>query len=543
MKKIVLLSSLFLLTMVGCSQQPSLESSVSHISSTSSASSESISTSLSSSFEETSSIIMQDEVSCVITLSTPVELEEKDAGTKLYKFSKTVSLNADEEFKIELSINDNKHSYGFNELGDIINLSDKEYNKEFFTLGTNDNIKTSLTGNYSIYVAIEKDKSATISIEVNDFEVPVIPYREAYFVGEGKFNTGTSWTIDSGIKGTEMNDNPSAKEKYSFNVNLEKSDKFMFTLKDTDIWYGYSSLVGITNKTELTSYSTVSDFFEANTSNNVIVKYSGNYTFYLSVWENDTADIWVDVESFELPQTTDVITVTTEGLTNDLTFIEATYNPEWESYKFEIYSSFTKNDEFKIKVTINDEVSYVGFKNIEGHAGDITDLPEDFIIEGDNNAIHLSYDAGITFIVTGKIDGTIALWYNVYSIQIDETPSLEPGCYVEGLWGQNANKTSDADAPNESENIIHKYEAYGFFYHDDILTIKIVDNKKVYEFKYSDIKEQNRGSDSLPEGNFLRENEDGRIQIINNCDLTFYLIVYNNDTIALYATIWNIYDN
>ena len=537
MKKLLLLSSLFLLTMVGCAQQPSLETSTSNSSSTSN-------TSIETTTSETTTSEVQDKVSCAITLSSPVELDKKEAGSKLYKFSKKLSLNNNDEFKIELSINDTKYSYGFKELKDINNVSNKEYNKEFFTLGTDDSIKVSLTGNYSIYVIIEKDKKATINIDVNDFEIPIIPYREAYFVGEGNFNNGgSSWSTDSGIKGTDMNDNPSAKEKYSFNVDLDKNDKFMFTLKDTAIWYGYSSFVGITNKTTLTNYSKVSDFFEANDSNNVIVKYSGNYTFYLSVWKNDTADIWVDVENFEVPPTTDVITVTTEGLTTNLTFKEISHDSEWEKYKFDSYSTFTKNDEFKIKVTINDVVNYVGFSNIEGHAGDITSLPEDFITEGENNSIHLSYNAGITFIVTGKLDGTIAIWYNVYSIQLDETPSLEPGCYVEGLWGQNANKTSDNDAPSASENIIHKYEAYGFFYHDDILTIKIVDKNKTYEFKYSDIKEQNKGSETLPEGNFLREGDDGKIQVINNCDLTFYLIVYDNDTIAIYATLWNIYNN
>ncbi|MDY4935203.1 MAG: hypothetical protein SO132_00295 [Candidatus Enteromonas sp.] len=489
----------------------------------------------------TSTTSKEEKATCKIQASSSIDLEQKDPGAKLYKFSKTLDLEENEEFSIILSINEVEETYGFDALADINNISGKDYANPFFISGENGKIKASLKGSYTIYVIVENDKTVSINIDVNSFVEPIVPAREAYFVGEGSFNTGDIWTIESGIKGEEMHDNPNAKEKFTFNVNLDKNDKFMFTLKDTAIWHGFSSFKGVTNKVQGSDLSKPSDFFTKNDSDNIITKYKGNYTFYLSIWENDSADIWVDVETFEIPVVENSRIVTTEGLASDISFDEVAFDSQWEKFKFEKYSTFSKDDEFKIKITSGENVTYVGFSNIEGHGGDVSPLPDDFLVEGKDNSLHLNYSAGITFIVTGKIDGSIAIWYNVYSIQTPSAPELEPGCYVKGLWDQSITKPATDDAPNASENILHKYEAYGFFYHDDILTIKIADSNKIYEFGFDDIKAQNKGSETLKDGNFLRGTDDNKIQVISDCDFTLYLTVYTDNSLAIWATVWNYY--
>ena len=92
----------------------------------------------------TSTTSKEEKATCKIQASSSIDLEQKDPGAKLYKFSKTLDLEENEEFSIILSINEVEETYGFDALADINNISGKDYANPFFISGENGKIKASL---------------------------------------------------------------------------------------------------------------------------------------------------------------------------------------------------------------------------------------------------------------------------------------------------------------------------------------------------------------------------------------------------------------
>ncbi len=216
--------------------------------------------------------------------STGIKLETmNDNPNALEKYTTTVDLLAGDVFMFHLLSTPDRW-YG---TGDLLDVTHPDYQGAFFEKEGDNNIKTKVSGNYTIYVSIWANYTADIYIAVNSFTPPA-ERDNCYMVGYGSFLNGTGdWQDNTGIKLSDMYDDPSALEKYSTNTNLKVGDVFTFhLLSEPERWYGISNLNSGCNVLE-TNFKANGDNFE--------VTADGNYTFYITIFENYSSTIWIDI--------------------------------------------------------------------------------------------------------------------------------------------------------------------------------------------------------------------------------------------------------
>ncbi len=216
-----------------------------------------------------------------------------DTPDALEKYVTTIDLKAGDVFMMHLLSSPDRW-YGTK---NIKNVVAKDYDGKFFENEGDNNIRTLIEGNYTIYFTVWKNYSAEIWIDVNSYTLPEIKIDDAYIVGTGSYLTGESaWSNDTGIKLTYKNDDaPTALEKYVTTATFKKDDVMAFHLMSSEEkWYNYNQILDSCSA-KGNNFIKVSD-----SDDNIKVNISGKYTIYFTVWKDYSAEIWIDViETYE----------------------------------------------------------------------------------------------------------------------------------------------------------------------------------------------------------------------------------------------------
>ncbi len=216
-----------------------------------------------------------------------------DTPDALEKYVTTIDLKVGDVFMMHLLSSPDRW-YG---TSDIKNVVAKDYDGKFFENEGDNNIRTLIEGNYTIYFTVWKNYSAEIWIDVNSYTLPEVKVDDAYIVGTGSYLTGEStWSNDTGIKLTYKNDDaPTALEKYVTTATFKKDDVIAFHLmSNEEKWYNYNQILDSCSA-KGNNFIKVSD-----SDDNIKVNISGKYTIYFTVWKDYSAEIWIDVvETYE----------------------------------------------------------------------------------------------------------------------------------------------------------------------------------------------------------------------------------------------------
>lgn len=205
----------------------------------------------------------------------PVE----DQADALEKYYVNIDLKVDDVFLIHL-MSTPERWYNFDDLQTVTHPA---YDGTFFESIGDKNIKTMVSGNYTIYFTVWNNYTSTIWIDVNSFELPS-KADDAYMMGYGSYYPQGSESWSDVILLTPVTpEDETAIEKYTLTIDLLEGDVILFhLLSEEQRWYGYDSL-----NCEIKESN-----FSRKDTNNIEITVSGNYTFYMTIWGNYTATIW-----------------------------------------------------------------------------------------------------------------------------------------------------------------------------------------------------------------------------------------------------------
>lgn len=464
----------------------------------------------------------------------------KEEG-QLFKFEQYNTLYRGESFYVALTIDGKLTNLGFTNINGVTNKADDEQ-LTFLTAGEENKIHVDIQGSYTLYVFVKADLSTELWISIWNYVMPEPASIECKTNGLSNDFVLDRVTPDEG-KTYKFEGWSWIAAEEEFEIEIKADDKTFI--------YDYDDIDTVENMKD----SKTIDFISEGTNGKLHINHKVSITFYLNLDDKFQGKIWAcvwDYEVIEPDPTEKWDELYAVGYGSYLSGSEAwstetgihaskiNDNPE-ALEKYTMTSDFALDD--VMVFNLKNGAYYFNFNDVKG----VFDEKGEVAVIDDYLTVEQEGSSNIKVKRAGNYTISVTVWSNYtadvyYFFNESITPTLEDGCYVIGLWDKQIVLDSSNDKPNPESDIIHAYEPFQFFWKNDILDAKIVSGTKVYNFKFADVKAQNKGESAQTlEGDFLQEGTDGKIQVKYDCDFTLYMFVYSNETIAIYATVWNVY--